>query len=106
MAKKLWSIFTEDMDTCIFTGSTHVERHHCFGGFNRERCEKYGFIVPVRPDYHPNGVFGMDYARKEIDPWLKSECQKYYEEHYGSREEFMEEFGRNYIDEIDLDEII
>ena len=26
--KKLWSIFTDDMDTCIFTGSNVVERHH------------------------------------------------------------------------------
>ena len=107
MAKELWSIFTENMDTCIFTGSTQVERHHVFGSFNREKSEKCGFVVPLRPDHHPNGVFATDYAREEIDPWLKAECQKYYEEHYGTREEFVEEFGQNYIndnEEIDLED--
>lgn len=29
MAKKLWSIFTDDMDKCFVTGVTvHIERHH------------------------------------------------------------------------------
>ena len=30
MAKRLWSVFTEDMDHCYFTGSPVVERHHIF----------------------------------------------------------------------------
>jgi len=97
MAKRLTSIFTDNMNKCIFTGSSKVERHHVFGSFNKARSEKYGFIVPLRPDYHPNGVFATDHAKNEVDPWLKAECQKYYEEHIGSREEFMAEFGRNYI---------
>ena len=80
MAKKLWSIFTDDMDECIFTGSRNVERHHVFGGYNRDKSEAYGFVVPLRPDYHPNGVFGTEYAVTVIDPYLKSECQKYFEE--------------------------
>ena len=101
MAKELWSIFTDNMNVCIFTGSGQVERHHCFPGFNRDKCETYGFVAPLRPDYHPNGVHGTDYARREIDPWLKAECQKYYEKHYGTRDEFVAEFGRNYITEND-----
>lgn len=32
MAKKLWSVFTDDMDHCYFTGSPYVERHHIFEG--------------------------------------------------------------------------
>lgn len=30
--KRLWSVFTDDMDHCYFTGSAPVERHHIFGG--------------------------------------------------------------------------
>lgn len=30
--KRLWSIFTEDMDSCMFTGAMPVERHHVFEG--------------------------------------------------------------------------
>ena len=55
MAKRLTSVFTDDMDRCFFTGSTCVERHHIFGGSNRKLSEKYGFVVPLRPDLHPNG---------------------------------------------------
>lgn len=98
--KRLWSIFTDDMNRCIYTGSNVVERNHIFyqmGGGMKERCEKYGFIAPLRPDLHPNGVFAGQSA-KLVDTELKQRCQRYYEEHYGTREEFMNEFGRNYLE--------
>ena len=28
--KRLWSVFTNDMDHCYFTGIAPVERHHIF----------------------------------------------------------------------------
>jgi len=84
------------MDECIFTGSITVERHHIFGGSNRKKSEKYGFVVPLRPDLHPNGVYAGQYANV-IDLRLKKMAQKYYEENYGTREYFIQEFGRNYL---------
>jgi len=96
MAKRLTSVFTEDMDHCYFTGAAPVERHHIFGGSNRKRSEKYGFVVPLRPDLHPNGVFAGPDA-KEIDTKLKTMAQEYYEEHYGTREDFRREFGKSYL---------
>ena len=35
MSKKLWSVFTDDMDHCYFTGTYPVERHHIFGSSDR-----------------------------------------------------------------------
>lgn len=96
MAKRLTSVFTEDMDHCYFTGAAPVERHHIFGGSNRKRSEKYGFVVPLRPDLHPNGVFAGPDA-KEIDTKLKTMAQEYYEEHYGTRDDFRREFGKSYL---------
>ena len=96
MAKRLWSVFTDDMDSCMFTGNSPVERHHVFGGANRKRSEKYGFVAPLRPDLHPNGVFAGQSA-KLVDIRLKKMSQEYYEEHYGTREEFIKEFGKNYL---------
>lgn len=82
----------------MFTGSSVVERHHCYGGANRKKCEKYGFIAPLRPDLHPNGVHFIDSEQnKKLDKYLKRTCQRYYEAHYGTRQQFMEEFGRNYL---------
>lgn len=83
----------------MFTGSYPVERHHIFynmGGGMKAKCEKYGFIAPLRPDLHPNGVHAGKDA-KSIDIKLKTMSQTYYEEHYGTREEFIKEFGRSYL---------
>lgn len=96
MAKKLFSVFTDDMDHCMFTGNAPVERHHVFGGCNKARSEKYGFIAPLRPDLHPNGVFAGQ-AAKMVDTRLKTMAQTYYEEHFGTREEFIKEFGKSYL---------
>lgn len=94
--KRLHSVFTDDMDHCMFTGNAPVERHHIFGGSNRKKCEKYGFIAPLRPDLHPNGVFAGKDA-KSVDLVLRTKAQAYYEEHYGSREDFIREFGKSYL---------
>ena len=94
--KRLHSVFTDDMDHCMFTGYAPVERHHIFGGANKWLSEKYGFIAPLRPDLHPNGVFAGKDA-KSVDLALKTKAQTYYEEHYGSREDFIREFGRSYL---------
>lgn len=94
--KKLFSVFTNDMDHCMFTGCAPVERHHIFGGSKKKASEKYGFIAPLRPDLHPNGVFAGKDA-KDVDMVLKTKAQTYYEEHYGSREEFRKEFGKSYL---------
>jgi hypothetical protein len=97
MAKRLTSVFTDDMDSCIFTGSNCVERHHIFGGSSRVMSEQYGFVVPLRPDLHPNGVHANPKHSKEIDDHLKQMAQEYYEDHYGSRESFIRAFGRSYL---------
>ena len=97
MAKRLWSVFTEDMDHCMYTGSPQVERHHVFGGAYRNKSEKYGFIAPLRADLHPNGVFAGSDA-KAVDLRLKRASQAYFEKHYGTRKQFIQEFGRNYLD--------
>lgn len=94
--KKLTSVFTDDMNACIFTGSTTVERHHIFGASNRKKSEKHGFVVPLRPDLHPNGVFAGKDAKK-IDMKLKTMAQEYYEKHYGTREKFIRVFGKSYL---------
>lgn len=96
MSKRLWSVFTEDMDYCYFTGTAPVERHHIFGGANRKNSEKYGFVIPLRPDLHPNGVYAGQSA-KLIDLKLKTMAQEYFEREYGTRDDFRRIFGKSYI---------
>ena len=77
----------------MYTGRYGVERHHVFSHTHNERtlCEHYGFIAPLRPNLHPNGV----HAGKEaavVDRELRRKCKEYYIAHYGSEERFREEF--------------
>ena len=96
--KKLWSVFTKDMDHCYFTGSPYVERQHIFGKYNKEKSEARGFIIPLRSELHPNGAsFQRTPENAGIDKMLKQMAQGYYESHYGSRDEFIKEFGRSYL---------
>lgn len=82
----------------MFTGSPYIERHHVFGGSRKKASEQRGFIAPLRRDLHPNGVsFVPTPDSVKIDSYLKERCQTYYEEHYGSRDEFRREFGKSYL---------
>lgn len=99
LAKKLWSVFTDDMDHCFFTGTPYCERHHIFGSANRNLSEKYGFVIPLAPYLHnfsPNSVHGN--PNHGLDLELKKLAQKYYEEHVGSREDFIKEFGQSWME--------
>ena len=93
-----WSIFTTDLDRCYITGSTKSEAdihiHHVFGAANKHNSERRGFIVPLRADWHDMADYGVHGKNKELDLKLKRACQEYYLEHYGTKEEFIAEFGK------------
>lgn len=99
MAKKLWSVFTDDMEHCIETGTPQCHRHHIFGGANRKKSEIYGFVIPIAYYLHE---FGEDSIHENpntgLDLKWKQKAQEYYEEHHGTRENFIKLFGRNYLD--------
>lgn len=106
MAKKLKSIFTDNMDKCLVTGiETGIERHHVFEGMQgfKKKSETYSFIVPLHRSVHPNGAYRTDENWKELDHWLKRMCQEWYTEvaRIGSREDWYNEFGRFYDDRCD-----
>ena len=97
-----------DMNTCYVTGisSGIIERHHVFCGAYRTRSTFYGFVLPLTASIHPNGSRRSDkdckrltgMTIKQLDTKLKQKCQEYYENELGkSREEFISEFGQNYL---------
>ena len=109
MPKKLWSIFTDNMDKCIITSAmTNIERHHIFGGADRARSEKYGFVVPLHASVHPNGARCTATNWTELDHWLKRKCQEYFIEvaQIGDRDAWYREFGRFYDDRCDENVIL
>ena len=91
--KDVKSVIQSDFADRLETGYFAI--HHVFQGVNRRRCERYGFLVALRPAEHEHAHAA---ANEGIQLSWKQQCQRYFEEHYGTREEFIKEFGRNYLD--------
>jgi len=98
------SVFTDDLSVSFLTHrGGRIEVHHIFGGYNRDRSTRYGYVVPLLYTEHPNGSWARaNWVREgdrlsEIDMRLKQMAQAHYEEHHGSREDFIHEFGRSYL---------
>lgn len=78
----------------------YTEKHHIFGGSNRENSEKYGLTVYLCPDCHREGKIAV-HKCKESSNTLKRIGQHMFEEQCGSREEFIKVFGKNYLEDTD-----
>ena len=98
MAKRLTSVFTDDMEHCIETGTPHCHRHHIFGASNRSKSEKYGFVIPIAHYLHEFQEGSIHNNPNEgLDLKWKQKAQAYFEEHCGTRQDFVREFGKSYL---------
>ena len=80
---------------CLTTRNLH--RHHVYGGVGRRsKSERYGCWVYLCGRHHNMSNDGVHF-NKELDSKIKRQCQKEWEKRYGSREQFIEIFGRNYL---------
>ena len=75
-----------------------LEDHHVFfGTSNRKKSEKYGLKVWLCGETcHRNGRKAV-HRNRETDLFIKTQAQTVYEEMYGSRADFIREFGRSYL---------
>ena len=95
--RSLKSIMADDLEHCIFCHSPYVEMHHVFFGVaNRPKSDKHGLIVPLCKKHH-TGSKDCPHQNRIIDLSIKSWGQAVYENEIGTREQFIEEFGRNYL---------
>lgn len=92
----LTSVFTTDLKHCYITGSPDVHLHHIFGASNKAHSEEYGFIVPLHPMLHNMSNRGVHFNR-DLDLDFKRMAQRYFEEHHGSRTDFIKIFGKSWI---------
>lgn len=95
---KYFSIFTENLDTCIITGDTKaagadIHVHHIFGAARKAAAEKHGFIIPLRADWHDLERYSIHQDR-QLDLEYKRACEKYWLANIGTKEEFIAEFGK------------
>lgn len=98
MAKRLKSVFTDDMEHCYFTGTPNCHIHHIFYGTRRKKSEQYGFVIPIACDMHENAPDSVhENPNHGLDLHLKQFAQEYYESNIGTREQFRKEFGKSYL---------
>ena len=93
------SILTGYPNECRICGSNFmVERHHIFYGVaNRKLAERYGCWCYLCR-YHHTGDKGVHF-NKDLDLKLKRQCQQAWMAKYGSKEDFVKIFGRNYLEQ-------
>lgn len=83
---------------CYVCG-THLNLHchHVFGGTaNRKKSEKYGLKVWLCARHHNMSDEGVHFD-PVLNRAIEINAQRYFEDHIGTHEEFMKEFGRNYL---------
>ena len=87
-------------ETCVVCGSPYVQHHHIFAGHGRRKIsDKYGYVIPLCWMHH-TGANGIHQAKnRAYDLEWKRYAQKHFEEHYGSRKDFINLFGKSYLEE-------
>lgn len=87
---------------CVLMRDDHrpkrpLHKHHVFGGPNRRHSEEYGLTVDLCLDDHETGKFAV-HRCQETQDLLHKIGQREFEERY-SRQQFVDIFGKNYLEE-------
>ena len=95
------SIMQEDRSYCYLCGRNGngdpLEEHHCLGGANRKLSEQDGLKVYLCGNRcHRNGP-NAAHQNAGTANFLKAKAQSAWEATYGTREDFMGRYGRNYL---------
>lgn len=75
-----------------------VERHHIFGGSNRDKSERDGMVVLLCGDTcHRNGPRAAHQCAETALELKKYGERKWMYEHEASTDDFRREYGKNYL---------
>jgi hypothetical protein len=89
----------KDWCPCFLCGANATERHHAIeGNGRRQLSEKYGLVYDLCSNCHRTGndsvhAHPAGYKAQEI----KRSAQMRFENEYGTREDWIRMFGRNYL---------
>ena len=75
------SIVQGNREGCYICGAVPTERHHIFGGSNRDLSEKYGLTVDLCP-YHHRDSKGGAHFNPVLMEMLKKKGREAFEREY------------------------
>ena len=101
MSKEEFCIMPPNPLYSIRRSNERCHRHEVFfGTANRHKSIKDGLVVFLKPEEHNMSSRGVHFNR-EFDLYLKQIGEKAWCEYYGKTiDDFIKEYGRNYIDEV------
>lgn len=88
------------MRRCWLCGRTNgqIDRHHIFGGPFRQKSERYGLVVDLCHDScHIFGEYSAHQSKETALELHQYGQRKAMEEQGWTTEDFIAEFGRNYL---------
>ncbi len=96
---KRFSILTDDLKHCVICGKSPVNKHEIFYGSNRQNSITYGLVIPLCTcEHHVSNVEGIHKDKELCREW-QIKGQSTFMKHYNkTKDEFIEIFGRNYLD--------
>lgn len=84
---------------CLLCGRYgFIERHHLFGGANRKKSTKYGLIVDLCHDCHNEPPNGAHHNKGTMQYLHEYGQKKAMQENGWTVQDFIHEFGRNYLE--------
>ena len=92
LERKRFSVFTENLDSCIICDKPKQQLHEIFFGSYRQKAMELGFVIPLCEKCHRK--MHLNHTWQEV--WhIKG--QMYFEEHLGTRQDFIQKFGKSWI---------
>lgn len=98
MSKKKVTSLIQDGRYCVVCGAENaLHLHHIFGGYaNRQISDVDGCYCYLCYMHHNGGNYGV-HSNRELDLYLKKECQTAWENKLGTREDFIKRYGKSWL---------
>lgn len=93
LEKNRFSIFTDNLNICMFCGMKATDLNEIFRGRNRQNSMKYGAVIPLCRRCHCKITDNYNLEMK----WKIKGQEKIMNYYSMNIEEFINIFGRNYL---------
>ena len=93
LEKNRFSIFTDNLNICMFCGMKATDLNEIFRGRNRQNSMKYGAVIPLCRRCHCKITDNYNLEMK----WKIKGQEKVMNYYNMNIEEFINIFGRNYL---------
>ena len=93
--KEIESALVDDLDVCFVCKRERQQIHHVLGSFNRKHSDEYKYILPLCEEHH-TGTNGV-HRNHQMDVQFKQMAQRHFEQHHGTREDFIKVFGKSWL---------